>query len=116
MSERVVSRVDETFDLVPVADVAAVRERSPTEALDFRRGLVACLLLPARHDDVRAGLRERAQDGAPEAPRATGDQGDTSAEIEELRRRAHWVDIISEQDGLPPWDETDGDRGRRCPL
>ena len=78
-AELVVGRVDERVDLVPVADVAAVRERAPTEAPDLRRGLVARVLLPARDDDVRAGLRERAQDRATEAPRATGDQGDAAA-------------------------------------
>ena len=69
--------------LVPVADVAAHRQRPPADApAPRRRPTSHGLELAARHDDVGARLREPERHRAAQALAASGDDDDLAGRVE----------------------------------
>jgi hypothetical protein len=74
---------EQRVDLRHLADVA--RERVGLAAVVANAGgdFLAVGKLAARHDDLRAGLRQRARDRFADAAAGAGDDGDLAAEIEQ---------------------------------
>ena len=75
-------RVDQRLALVPVADVAADRQRPPPERAHLVGDDLTGFELPARDHDVGARLREPERHRAPEAFAPAGDDHDLPGRVE----------------------------------
>jgi hypothetical protein len=81
-----VDRVEQAFDLIELADVAALCFRTAAHGRDRVDGLVAALGVTAAGNDMRAVFPEYLGDLGADTPAGTGDDGDLATEVEVIPR------------------------------
>jgi hypothetical protein len=89
VAELAVDSVDETVQLVPVADVAGIGEGAAAQGADLRGHRLAGIELAARDGDVRPHGREALGHLVAEPAAPARDQYDLAGHVEILFHRLH---------------------------
>ena len=84
MAELGIGGVGQTVEFVPVADMAAVRQRPNAQRAGLFGHRLAVLGLAAGDHHVRAPLGERQHHRPAQTPAAAGDQGDLAGQVEKI--------------------------------